>query len=85
MGLEPKTDREFFITLGNSVDRLGEAITRLEKTLTDIEDRRLVNIESRLTTLENWKSKQLGIWAAVVGFATILSIASLLISILNAK
>lgn len=73
---EPKTDREWIIILAGQLERLGDAITRLDATLKNIEDNRLVRIEERLHAIERWHQQDKGMWRALTAMATVISIAA---------
>ena len=75
---DPKTDRELLLQLSGQMDRLSEAIDRLDDTLKEIENKKLVLFDRRLTAVEKWQYEANGIYKAVVIASGILSIVALI-------
>jgi uncharacterized protein YhaN len=73
---EPQTDRELLIQLKEQVSRLSDAIEKFAEKLESFEEKKLAGLEERITKIENWMNKWLGVWQFVLLASVILSIIS---------
>jgi len=74
---EPQTDREWIMSLDAKIDRLADVIEALGTKWETFEEKKLNEIERRLSDIERWQAK----WG---GALIALSIISLAVGIVSA-
>lgn len=83
---DPQSDRELLLQLNGQIERLAETIRRLDKTLQEIEDKKLVGLENKIIDIKEWQKEISGFWkgiAAVSVIAAVLGLAALVKSFLK--
>lgn len=80
----PQTDREFMMEMKGELSRLSDVISRLDRTLIEIETDRLKSIDTKIFDIQTWRSQMDGVWKAVVAAGLILSIAAMIVAIVGA-
>ena len=71
--MEPQTDREFLIRLDSQLGNLAQSIDRFSKMLRELEEKKIATLDSRMESLETWRSQIAGGWKIMVVMWTIAS------------
>lgn len=81
---DPQNDRELLLQLAGEVKRLSQSIDKLDKTLEEIENKKIAGLEKKLENLDKWKNQEVGKWKALTIIVAVLSVLSLILTIINA-
>lgn len=73
MAIEPQTDREILVSLSKdmeqmkstfaaSIERLSDSIDRFGESLKELDEGKIMEISTRLKSIEDWKQQIVGAW-----------------------
>lgn len=80
---QPQNDREFLIQLSGNMAKLSDSIDNLSSVVTNVEMKRIIPMEDKISVLEKWKAEMNGVWKTVIAISTVLSIISLVIVVIT--
>lgn len=81
---DPQNDRELLLQLAGEVKRLSQSIDKLDRTLEEIENKKMTALEKKITDLDRWKNQEVGKWKALTIGIAILTLITLVLTIVNA-
>lgn len=73
----PQNDRELLLKLNGEIERLSHSIDQFNRTLVDIEEKKIAGLETRLKSVENVWQQVSGAWKLALVIWSIFSAAGI--------
>jgi len=70
---QPQNDRELLLSLNGKLSTLADSIDRFSLVLKDLEEKKIANLEKKITELQDWRQQINGGWKLAVVIWVILT------------